>query len=52
MEAKEQLVPPIGAREDPAAEAVLPGEDTLAAAAMATKDPAVPTAHSQVAGLC
>jgi hypothetical protein len=43
-------VPPTGAHEDPAAEAVLPSKDTPAAAATATEDPAVPTAPSQVAG--
>jgi hypothetical protein len=51
-EAGEQPAPLTGPREDPTAVAVLPGEDALATAATATKDPAAPTAPSQVAGSC
>jgi hypothetical protein len=52
MEAGEQLAPPTDAHEDPTAEAVLPSKDTLAATAMATEYPVVPTGPSQVAGSC
>ena len=52
MEAEEQPAPPTGPREDPAAVVVLPGEDALATAATATKDPTALTAPSQVAGSC
>jgi hypothetical protein len=47
-----QPAPPTGPCEDPAVEAILPGKDAPAAAVTATEDPAVPTAPSQVAGLC
>jgi hypothetical protein len=51
-EAGEQPAPHTGHCEDPAAAAVLPGEDAPATAATATEDPAAPTAPSQVAGSC
>jgi hypothetical protein len=48
----EQLVPPTGSSEDPAAAAMPAGEDTPMAPTQAAEDPAAPAAPSQVAGSC